>query len=90
MARARCHWQHTMMGENDKLFGLHTYHDLLADYFMDLGIPQAAVNHEAVEAFITLSEGVRTELFCVCVRWTVCACACSCLCVCARVCVVEL
>ena len=89
MVRARCHWQHTMMGENDKLFGLHTYHDLLADYFMDLGIPQAAVNHEAVEAFITLSEGVRPEFFmcvyaglCVHVRVRVCGCV--------RVCVFEL
>lgn len=51
--------QHTVMAAEDKVFGVHTYHDLLADYLLDLGIPQAAVTHDAVEAFLTLSEGVR-------------------------------
>ncbi len=50
--------QHVMMGEDDKLFGLHSYHDLMADLLMDMGLPLAAVKHEAVEAFLTLSEGV--------------------------------
>jgi hypothetical protein len=30
----------------------------MADLLMDMGLPLAAVKHEAVEAFLTLSEGV--------------------------------
>jgi hypothetical protein len=53
--------QRALMGDSNKVFGLHPMHTLFADYLLDLGIPTEHVSGEHVTAFAGLSERVRSK-----------------------------
>ncbi len=50
-----------MFGEEGKVFSMHTTLDVIADHFLDMGLPEGVVKGETVQSIITLCEGVRAS-----------------------------